>query len=394
MIRYKKGGDIVSSVISKIPYELHLHELNGKKYSYCGPNTDLKKRLNPDGTPKPGFEPVNKVDEVCMHHDYNYQLADEGLGTRHEADKIMLDELDKLENKKLNWNEWFAKKFTKGIIWTKHKLGLGINDNLQLAKELHKPITRKFKRRRVYVSNINKIWSADIMDRQKLSKQNKGYKYLLNVIDLFSKYVYSIPLKSKSQHEVAKAFAELFLHNKPQKLWTDQGSEFINKTFKKFLNEHNIELYHVHNEGKACVVERFNRTLGEMIQRHLTATNSKNYINKLQEFINEYNNKEHTTIKMTPLQATNPDNVELVLLHTFKNVKPNLEKAKFKVGDRVRIYSYKTKFDKGYKHNWTTEIFVVSEVRHTNPITYKVKDLEGEDIIGSFYTQELQLTKF
>jgi hypothetical protein len=97
---------------------------------------------------------------------------------------------------------------------------------------------------------------------------------------------------------------------------------------------------------------------------------------------------------MTPLQATNPENVELVLLNTFRTDKPNLDKAKFKVGDRVRIYSYKTKFDKGYKHNWTTEIFVVSEVRPTNPITYKVKDLDGEDIIGSFYTQELQLTKF
>jgi len=131
MIRYKRGGDIVKSVISKIPYELHMRSLSGKKYSYCEPNTNLEMRLNPDGTPKPGFEPINKVDEVCMHHDYNYQLADEGVGTRHEADKIMLDELDKLENKKLNWNEWFAKKFTKGIIWTKHKLGLGIADNIQ-----------------------------------------------------------------------------------------------------------------------------------------------------------------------------------------------------------------------------------------------------------------------
>jgi len=134
MIKYKRGGDIVKSVISEIPYELHLRALNGKKYSYCGPNTNLEMRLNPDGTPKPGFEPINKVDEVCMHHDYNYQLADEGVGTRYEADKIMLDELDNLENKKFNWKEWLAKKFAKSINWTKHKLGLGITDNIQLAK--------------------------------------------------------------------------------------------------------------------------------------------------------------------------------------------------------------------------------------------------------------------
>jgi len=119
----------------------------------------------------------------------------------------------------------------KPIMWIKHKLGLSITNNIKLAKELHKPITRKFKRRKVYVSNINKIWSADLMDKSYLSKQNNGYKYLLNVIDLFSKYVYSIPLKSKSQHEVASAFAKLFLKHKPDKLWTDQGSEFINKSF-------------------------------------------------------------------------------------------------------------------------------------------------------------------
>jgi len=102
-----------------------------------------------------------------------------------------------------------------------------------LAKELHKPITRKFKRHRVDVSNINKIWSADIMDKSCISNNNKGYKYLLNVIDLLSKYAYSIPLKSKKQHEVADAFAKLFIKHKPDKLWKDQGSELINKTFKQ-----------------------------------------------------------------------------------------------------------------------------------------------------------------
>ena len=94
-----KGGDITSSLISKIPYELHLHDTSGKKYSYCGPNTNLEKRLNPDGTPKPGYGPINAVDNICMHHDYNYKLADEGGMTRHEADKVMLDELNNLENK-------------------------------------------------------------------------------------------------------------------------------------------------------------------------------------------------------------------------------------------------------------------------------------------------------
>jgi len=111
---------------------------------------------------------------------------------------------------------------------------------------------------------------------------------------------------------VAGAFAKLFIKHKPDKLWTDQGSEIINKTFKKCLTNHNIELYHVHNEGKACVIERFNRTLGNIIQQHLKSTNSKNYIHKLQQFINEYNHKYHSTIKMTLLQATELNNSNLV----------------------------------------------------------------------------------
>jgi len=150
----------------------------------------------------------------------------------------------------------------------------------------------------------------------------------------------------------------------------------------------------VHNEGKACVIERFNRTLGNIIQQHLTSTNSKNYINKLQQFINEYNNKYHSTIKMTPLQATDLNNFNSVLFNTHKNDRVNINKTKFNVGDRVRIYSYKTKFNKGSKPNWTKEIFIISDIEPTNPITYKVKDLNGEDIIGSFYSQELQITKF
>jgi len=101
------------------------------------------------------------------------------------------------------------------------------------------------------------------MDKSSLSSKNKGYRYLLNVIDLFTKYVYSIPLKSKSQHAISEAFEKLFISNKPDKLWTDHGSEFNNETFENFLNHNNIKLYHVHNEGKACVFERFNRTLAK-----------------------------------------------------------------------------------------------------------------------------------
>jgi len=113
-IRKRRGGDIVSSVISKIPTELHLHTSTGNRYNWCGPNMNLSKRLNPDKTPKDFSKPINKVDEICMRHDIAYEEADKSIGTRHHADKAMLNELSELNNKELNWNEFLAKYFTKG----------------------------------------------------------------------------------------------------------------------------------------------------------------------------------------------------------------------------------------------------------------------------------------
>ena len=123
MSKSKSGGDIVSSVISKIPVELHLRSLNGKKYSFCGPNTNLTERLNPDDTPKEWSKPINKVDEVCLRHDLAYRDSDLGKGTRHDADKKMTDELSNLKD--LSVNEKLARAVIKPIIATKHKLGLG-----------------------------------------------------------------------------------------------------------------------------------------------------------------------------------------------------------------------------------------------------------------------------
>jgi len=109
-------------------------------------------------------------------------------------------------------------------------------------------------------------------------KKNKGFNYLLTVIDLFSKYAYTIPLKSKNSDGVISAFKKLFKTRKPAELWTDQGSEFINRNFKTFLEQNNIQLYHIFNEGKANVIERFNQTLGEMIQKHMTNNKQQNIL--------------------------------------------------------------------------------------------------------------------
>ena len=302
----------------------------------------------------------------------------------------MLNELDAVKTKGIREKIDYA--LVKPVIWIKHKLGFGIEE----ATELHKPITRKFKRRRVMVYNVDDIWSADLTTaHQSLAKSNSDYKYMLNVIDLFSKYAYSIPLKDRSAETIIKAFESLFKVKQPKKIWTDHGTEFINHKFKRFLKEHNIDLYQVQNEGKACVIERFNRTLGEMIQKHLTSTQSTKYISKLQDIIDEYNNRNHSSIKMTPVEALIPENNSKVFENLYGRSRPvNDEKPKFKIGDRVRIYKYKKRFEKGYSANWTKEIFVIDKIKRTTPITYTIKDLNGEPILGSFYRQELQLTSF
>ena len=134
--------------------------------------------------------------------------------------------------------------------------------NYQLANQLPKPIIRKFKKRKVYSSFRDNIWGVDLADMQSLSKYNTGIKYLLCVIDLFSKYARVIPIKDKIGTSIVNAFKKIISEKrKLNKIWVDQGGEFCNKSFKDFLKINNIEMYSTYNEGKSVVAERFIRTL-------------------------------------------------------------------------------------------------------------------------------------
>ena len=132
----------------------------------------------------------------------------------------------------------------------------------QFANELHRPIIRKFKKRKVYSSFRDNIWGVDLADKQSLSKYNKGKKYLLCAIDLFSKYAWVIPIKDKKGTSIVNAFQKIISEGrKPNKISVDQGSKFYNNFFKDFLKINNIEMYSTYNEGKFVVAERFIRTL-------------------------------------------------------------------------------------------------------------------------------------
>lgn len=125
------------------------------------------------------------------------------------------------------------------------------------------------------VNEIDDIWSADLIDMKEFANSNKGTKFLLNVIDLFSKYAWSVPLKDKTGESIVEAFNKITITRKPNKLWVDKGKEFYNKAFDKWLQSKNISIYSTFNEGKAVVIERFNRTMKARMWKYFTAHDTK-----------------------------------------------------------------------------------------------------------------------
>src|SRR6266853_369833 len=200
------------------------------------------------------------------------------------------------------------------------------------------------------------------------------------------------PLKNKQSITVIDAFKTCLVNRFPKFLWTDSGSEFINKQFKKFLLDNNIKLYHTYNEGKAVIIERFNKTIKEKMWFRFTVNGNKHWVKILPDIIVVYNNTIHRTIQMTPTFASRKENEIRVIQNLNTTPIELVKKPKYKVGDLVRIYKYKTHFEKGYQTNFTSEVFKVTEVILSNPVTYKLSDLKGEEIIGRFYTNELVLS--
>ena len=191
------------------------------------------------------------------------------------------------------------------------------------------------------------IWGADLADMQLIGKFNKGFRFLLCVIDIFSKYAWVVPLKAKKGVSIVDAFQKILddSNRKPNKIWVDKGSEFYNSSFKKWLKD-NSEMYSIHNEGKSVAGERFIRTLKTKIYKYLTSVSKDVYINKLDDMLNEYNNKYHRTITMKALDVKDNTYIDSMELLSSNDKDP-----KFKVGD----------------HDWSEEVFVIKKAKNTAP---------------------------
>ena len=255
----------------------------------------------------------------------------------------------------------------------KSALNNEILKNEQLADESHKPILKKIKKKTVFSAFKGNIWGADLADMQLKSKFNKGIRYLLCVIGIYSKYAWVAPLKDKKGVTIVSAFQKVLdkSDRKPNKIWVDKGREFYNNSLRKWLKDNNIEIYSTHNEGKSVIAERFIRSLKTKIYKHMTAVSKNVHNDKLDDIVNEYKSTYHGTINMKPVDVKDNSDID-----SSKEI--NDKDPKFKVSDHVRISKYKNIFAKGYTRNSSGDVFVIKEVKNTVPWAYVINDLNSE----------------
>lgn len=389
LMSLQEGGKIdFHNILSKLPgmpWAKYKGEKHLPSYNFLGPQTALDKRLDSDGNPLPHSVPINRVDAAAYRHDLAYRDAGETLEAKHQADRQMIEELDAISNPSLR--ERIDRFLTKSAM--KAKLAVGAS----LAKELHKPYRKPKEYLAVQVFAKNDIWTADIMflSHPKL--------IALVVMDCYTRYLWAETIPNKNAGTVKGAFEKIVKRAKvsPKKLWVDQGKEFYNRIFSAYLSSLSppVELYSTHNEGKAVMAERVIRTLKEKMHKLRTDLEKpiRSWAPLLQRTTSDYNHSVHSSINRTPTVAyQDPDSIrDTVSAHNFEK---KTKKYKFKVGDRVRIFKYKNKFEKGYTAKWTTEIFVIDKVFETSPITYQIRDLDNEPILGKFYAEELQKTEY
>ena len=227
-------------------------------------------------------------------------------------------------------------------------------------------------------------WGIDLIDRSSLAKYNKNYKFSFTIIDNHTKYAWAIPLKDISGKSTTAAFKNLLetSKRKPQKVWSDRGKEFYNTTFLHYLKEQNIQIYSTNSDLKAVLVERFNRTLLDLIKEPMYIEGKGSWLNHLDAALDKYNNRVHGTTKMTPFGA----NKKPIDPPTFVN---KSKQTKFQVVDYVRVPDKRSVYSKGYTTNWNRELFKIHSINKTNPVTYTLNDENREIIQGKHYEQEL-----
>lgn len=288
--------------------------------------------------------------------------------------------------------------------------------NNEDAYSLYKPIRKTFPRSKVVVNTIDSMWDGDLADVSNIASHNDGYKFLLVLIDIFSRFLFIVPLKNKQNQTIIEGLKSVFQKGrKPHTLRTDKGSEFKNRWVKTFLHKQGITVIYTQNETKANYAERVIRTMKNLMYRYFMKERTYRYVNVLQDLVNSYNKRPHRSLGSNAPAHVNEDNANEIRLDAFlagqKKTKPDkkinekddskkpnklLKKRtkpvfKFKIGDNVRISQLKHAFQRDYQQKWTGEFFKVSARYKRGGIpVYNVKDLDDDPVEGTFYESELQ----
>ena len=255
---------------------------------------------------------------------------------------------------------------------------------------LHKPVRKRFKRRRIITHYPGQIVQMDLIDMQKYYTHNSYFKYILVALDLFSKKLWLKALKSKEGKETANAIKDIIqqMGMPIQSVIFDEGKEFLNKFVDMVFSQYSIHSYHIRTKTKAGAVERANRTIKGIIYKIFTETGRKRWIDYLEDIQNNYNNTYHRTIKMAPNEVT-AENLKKV----FKNMYPDNDvtiKCRLKKGDRVRIALNREIFDKGYTPAWSEDIFEIIKVFQRGGVCwYRLRDKDNKVYPKSKYYYQL-----
>jgi Integrase core domain/Chromo (CHRromatin Organisation MOdifier) domain len=267
-------------------------------------------------------------------------------------------------------------------------------ESYTLHREYHKG-----KRNTTYSHFKRYQFQMDLVEIQQLSKYNDGVRYLLNVIDTFTRYAFVRPLENKKAPTVLEAFKSILeeANQKPLKVVMDKGSEFSNQLFTNFCEKNKIELYNPEANTHAAFIERFNRTLQTIIYKYLTENETNRFIDKLQDLVSSYNKRKHRMIEMSPNDAEmNTNNhLKINLLAKKREEKITKKFPQLQLNTYVRIAKQKGKFSRGYNEQSNQEIFKIYKISTSKKIPlYYLETYNGsEKIKGGFYSFELTPVK-
>ena len=264
------------------------------------------------------------------------------------------------------------------------------------AYTLHRETKRPRKYNPIYVRKKNVLWQADLADLSALASKNNKTRYLLTVLDTFSRRAWALPIKEKTGVEVWRAFRRILGKRRPKKLLTDRGTEFTNSIFRQGLKRLNITSVHLHSDQKAAHVERFNRTLKRLIYNYLTHSASKRYLDVLPQLMSTYNNRYHRIIKMSPFQADQEKNRKRVLANLAPLYHQDKKNPSYTVGTLVRVKRAKRYFQRGHDESFSRHIYRIARINTVKPRpTYFISTLDNDDEFeGGFYEEELQPVQF